>query len=504
MRLIAGMGITRFSRIRCAFLCDKLRDYRFVWHLLAAGVIQIIVGSPLARAGDWTFTPQAIAKEVYTDNVTLAPSGQEKSDFVTELTPGLAVHGKSRRLLVDLDYRLQNLLYADHSSFNKTDQLVRFNGTGTIWEHHLFFDAALQSRPQNIVSTGGPVSFDDISATGDRATVTSYTLTPRARERFGNAAVLNLKYSFDQILTNSVRLPESRSNQFEGHLQSGPRFTRLLWNLNYRNQRINNQGAFVTKFENVRGRLQYMITPHIGLIGEGGYDNDSYGGPSGTTSGPLWSLGASWTPTERSSIEATAGRRYFGTTFSLNLRHKTRLTDWVATYTEEPTTTRQFLLEQQVFPVFDAFGNPVINPGTGEPVLLNVNVPVQTTEVLILKRFSTTFSITGRVHTLQLHFFDEARDYQLTGDRDTSMGGTATLTWDLGERTTSKAVVGWSTNKLRSGERDNYPYFDIGVTRELGKTLDATLGYRYVQRRSNIAQNNFTENRVTFVVNKVF
>jgi hypothetical protein len=60
---------------------------------------------------EWIFIPELTVREVYTDNVNLAPSGLEESDYVTEITPGFILRRDARRYKLDVDYALQGLIY---------------------------------------------------------------------------------------------------------------------------------------------------------------------------------------------------------------------------------------------------------------------------------------------------------------------------------------------------------------------------------------------------------
>ena len=49
-------------------------------------------------AAEWKITPGLDLKETYTDNVRLAPPGHEKSDFITQVNPGISQSGTGPRL----------------------------------------------------------------------------------------------------------------------------------------------------------------------------------------------------------------------------------------------------------------------------------------------------------------------------------------------------------------------------------------------------------------------
>jgi len=80
------------------------------------------------HAGQWTITPRISVAEVYSDNINLDDSDKEY-DLVTEITPGISVHGESARLRADLDYQLQNTIFLRNSDANGTSHRLNANGT---------------------------------------------------------------------------------------------------------------------------------------------------------------------------------------------------------------------------------------------------------------------------------------------------------------------------------------------------------------------------------------
>lgn len=450
--------------------------------------------------------PSFTAKELYSDNITLAPAGSKLSDFVTEIDPTLRLVGNTRRLKLDFWYQMQNLIYADNPRFNKTNNLLQLGSTAEVVKDHGFLNFTLYRRPQNISNTGR-VAFDNASVSNNLQTTTTVSVSPYWTQRFGSFASALARYTFDTVQSDSSSaFRSSDRNMVDASLNSGARFNRLKWSLAFSRQDISfAQSSGSTIFENEQGQLKYLITRHIALLGTLGYDNNSYLRAAGRSdSGVMWNVGAQWAPSRRTSVEGTIGERFFGTTYSVSLKHSTRLTDWVASYTEEPSTTRATLLEQVLFPVVDSFGNPVFNPVTGEPIELSATVPTQTVQTVIRKTFDTSFRYHLPHHTLQLGLTEITRDYQLTRDSESVLTTTADWTWMLGYRTHLDTNLRWIENNVRTGGTDRYTVAGVALTRQLGRKFYGTMGYRYLERSSSRAASNYAENRVYVTLTKNF
>jgi uncharacterized protein (PEP-CTERM system associated) len=109
-------------------------------------------------------------------------------------------------------------------------------------------------------------------------------------------------------------------------------------------QRIGDNLAGESENNNAVATLRYRLKGSLSLYTNVGYDSYSYEGLGGSTGGKSYAGGFTWTPSQRTSIDASIGRRYFGKTYSLAASVRSRHTIWNATYRDEITTARaQFL-----------------------------------------------------------------------------------------------------------------------------------------------------------------
>lgn len=63
--------------------------------------------------------PRLTLREEYDDNIFLTPEDEE-SDFITTVTPGVALRWEARHFTLVLDYGLEFLFYRDHPEFDET------------------------------------------------------------------------------------------------------------------------------------------------------------------------------------------------------------------------------------------------------------------------------------------------------------------------------------------------------------------------------------------------
>jgi hypothetical protein len=90
-----------------------------VSHVLGVALGLALLASPGAAAalGPWTFTPSLRVAEEYTDNV-FGTADDRRSDFITQITPGIALAYETHRFALSLAYGATAELYADHSDLD--------------------------------------------------------------------------------------------------------------------------------------------------------------------------------------------------------------------------------------------------------------------------------------------------------------------------------------------------------------------------------------------------
>jgi uncharacterized protein (PEP-CTERM system associated) len=479
-----------------------MRKPVFTLRLCVTALMLIPVSGIPVQADPWTFRPSVSLDESYTDNIRLAPDGAEESELVTTLTPGLLLEREGRRLDLSALYRLQGVFYRDNSTDNRSTNLLDANATGEILRNRLFIETSATSREQNISNTGA-IAADNISLGENRARVVTYSASPYWREQFGSTLDTELRYERNTV--KSSRSLDSDNDIFSLDLTSGSAFARLLWEAHASNEKISYQTGDTTRFRTIDAEAKYLLTEKFALTTLAGYDDNDYTTNTGKKNdGARWRAGAVYKPSRRTSVEAGVGRRYFGTDIFVELSHQARRTRWFYTYFRQPDSTRSILLEQPVFALTDLFGNPVADPLGSDQLSPGLNVPVQTAEVILRERMNGSFNYTNRNNSLDLSFFSEDREYQLTGLKDESDGANAGWTWNINRTTRSRLGVNYSTNLSSTNLRQDFRVIEYRLTRTFAREVEAGLVLRNVHVDADSGIGSYTQNTITATLSKQF
>lgn len=480
-------------------------------------------GTPGRGQRSWEIVPTLSVEETYTDNVRLRPAGSERGDWVTQVRPGVSVIGNGARARFTATYAA-GILYRANEETREIHHFLDAKGDAELVRQLLYIDARASVSQQNI-SLLGPQADSNVNATGNRTTVRTFLVSPYLRRDFGSDAQGELRLTYSSVDTSAVTSSaDSDSNRIDMRLASGPAFKLLTWNVAYSNERVKYASGQDIDTERIAAGARRLITPNLGLTANVGYEDNNYITTGPALDGAFWSVGPEWTPTPRTRLAATAGRRFDQPNYSLDFSHRTRLTTWRVNYSEDVTTQRQQLLiptNVDTAGYLDTlFLSRIPDPAarqqavqafitqTGLPPSLIVPLNFFTSTPFVLKRWQASFGIQGVRNTVLTNLFVETREATAGGQPgagdfaaspDAKQTG-ASLVWNL--RLTANAAsnvsVGYTRNEFPGLSReDDLKFIRLSLTRQFQPKVSGSLTYRRLENDSNQPGAGYTENAVS-------
>jgi uncharacterized protein (PEP-CTERM system associated) len=258
--------------------------------------------------GGWTFVPTISLRGTATDNVDQAPGDLARSDFITEIIPGIRIDGNGKRVKLHLDYRMDNLIYARDSSQNDLRNYLNAFGSLEAIEHVLFIDARA-AIDQEAISPFGPRP--TVTNGTNRTETRTYQVSPYVQGRLLGTTSYLLRYDYvDQHTTESATGDEQNS-LVTGRLQGETRIDALGWSLEATSQRTNYEQSRDTQDDRARGVLVYAFDPQFHVNVTGGYERNNYVTLQ-TEGNATYGGGFEWAPTPRSKVYGNWEHRFFG------------------------------------------------------------------------------------------------------------------------------------------------------------------------------------------------
>ncbi len=516
---------------------------------LAAAALLLLAASP-AQA-DWRATPTLTLSEIWTDNVNLTEDALAHSDLITQVSPGLRVSNRTRRLTVDASAQLHAFAYlhdsdkrglngefgTDNPGVNSVQRSYRGNLRGELAQDLFFIDATAARGQQNI-SAFGPRVTNDAYSRNNRTDIESWSISPFLVHRFGSIASGQLRYTRDSVGGGEqIGFRRTGGDTIQATLASGPAFRTIGWGFNYTDQDLNGGRYGDSSRQNLMANLSYMISGRLSLLGNAGYDRYEYEGLGGGEQGANWSLGFRWTPSARTMLQATAGRHFYGNTGSLLATHRTRKTSWNLNYSDAITTSRQQFLLPATFDTAGlldsmfatAYPDPVERARVVEAYMAQNNLPPSLSDSINylsnrfmrqkLLRASMVYRSGRSSAMLSAHvsdrnaISDQQSDSPLLGsqqgrysDNVRQKGFEANYTYRLNSRSNLTVAYDVDDSESRTSDYRNYQrIFRVGLTRSFGDArASIDLRRRSGDLGNRISAGEFTENALTATLHMAF
>lgn len=480
--------------------------------------------SPYANAAEWRISPGLDLRETYTDNLALDTLGAEQSDFVTEVSPHISLVGEGHRLKFNAMYAMRHFMYARSDYGSTTFHQLSAAANAELVSNLFFVDGKASTSPQSI-SAFGPQVADRGNVTDNRADVKTFSISPYLQHRFGSTASTELRYTHDSVSSNAGGLLDSQSDRVLLRMDSGAAFRTLQWGWRYDDQRIEYDNAAPVDMRTLSGNVRYLISPRFSLDATAGYEKNNYISIAEKPEGSFWTLGATWSPSEITSISGSAGKRYFGDTWSLAASHRTRLTNWSLAYYEDVTTARS---QFQVPVTIDtsAFLNQLWSASFPDPVVRQqfvdafiremalsptLSQPVNsfTNRVFLQKSIQASAAFSGVRNTLIVSLFRTLRDPQSPRGADAIVPGAiddstkqvgAQVTWNfrITPRSHANVSTGYTRVTARTTDRkDEQLTMKVGLTRQFQPKLKGGVELRRLEQKTNIGRGDIRENALT-------
>jgi hypothetical protein len=466
---------------------------RFDWGtaIPRALVILVLLTCVSPVYGQTSVQPRFTATAGWTDNIDLAPPGQETSGELWQLLPGLRAGYDSSVEHATLDYQLRALFFSGghHDIFHQGS----LYSTTQLLPEWLFLDIGGQ-RTQGSGDPAIPVNLDYLFPANNIANFTAGTLRPGIRHVFRWARV-DATFTRGFADQAQVNAPSVRSNEHDAAITVATpdaKNARFTWSTSYQRQQVDYDivGADTFRYEAATAELGWRMTPSLQLLARGGKESDPRSGVDvGGLGSPFWAGGFDWSSGPRDELKLLVGHRFYGTSYEARWRRQTRLFALDANYTEQPASQDALLVQQNL-----AAPLVVFVPGT----LAFTRVSA---DIFLDRRLYATAALVGRLTDIGVSVESEQRTY-LSGavgsDRERSV--TVYLSRRLGALTEGKLLATVGQVNLLEGSLFEYTTqrYLASISRHLSRWSSVRLAAEHVQQtgqllvfRANIVTLNF-------------
>ena len=376
-----------------------------------------VIGAGPASGQTWQLTPSIAVAETLTDNVDLAPSGRQRADLVTQVTPGLRLDHTGGRLKANVNYRMSGLLYARTSGRNDIQNYLDATATAEVVSKWLFIDTRASITQQPISAFGPQTDGTSENVNANRAETLTYRISPYIRGKLASVADYEIRYSSAATAARGSNVGDTRVEDWLGTLRGVTTPMGFGWALNASHQTVHAGSGRNIETTRVNGSLIYQYSAQLRTTALVGWETNNFSA-SKNESAATYGARVEWMPTDRTTLLAFKERRPFSDTHEYSLRHNTPLTAWHLSDRKTITTVPDQLglvrsgtaAELLSDALTGQFPDPVerareverLLQQTGVPRDLAVFTPFLTTRVLLQRARQVGVSVLGARNTVTL------------------------------------------------------------------------------------------------------
>lgn len=497
-----GKGITKNRKKK-----SDSRPLSFVLRGLSAA---LCVYAPQALSGEWITQYGVTAREVFTDNVCLSEDN-ERSEFITTAAPSFSVKGSGGRIKMNVSGAIEMNDLDDSSRCASRDNSDNFNptlkGSATV---EMVSNKAYVDINANVQQN----SIDPFSASGDsnlnrnnnRNTTYQYSVSPYVTHRFASVAELYLRYMYDNQDNSENSLGKSDQQTYTAAISSVSGKSRLSWSLQGNHQEItyDEDSQFQRQqdeLSSVTFNTAYQLSRKWGLFASIGEEMNDYVSVNDDIDGRSWTAGFHWTPNPRTDVEASMGERFFGSTPSLAITHRLKHSRFQLRYDKSLTYTRSLRADTQYFGLLDEDGNPILSPD-GEILLIGLDSTTVTRSPIIDERLRLGYRWSKGRTTFTVDGSQSEQQREEDGYTSTFTTYAAGVQRKLTPHITGHArVVKTETTVDRDsevlGHDSEVLRFYLTLVKRLGTKTSLSMSYTYSDRQSELASDEYQENRIS-------
>lgn len=283
-------------------------------------MFQCVMSAAIAQT--WRLEPSATATITATNNSGFANSVESGGDVIVELKPRVALTGRGARHTIDGFIEANSLNYVRNTVPNELIPTARLALNANAIERWLSLDAAagIQQSTANLFSAASNATVPSV-----RQQTTQYRLSPYLDHAFTPSdSLLYRNDNFWTRRTSDVSTSATRSDieQHSHALVFAHRPLPFGYSLEANQEETDfvNGGSTRVQFASARGVLTYAVDPTLILGAVGGAERNDFA--SSTSRDTIRGLRLRWRPSERTDLDASAERRYFGNGWNAVWSHR--------------------------------------------------------------------------------------------------------------------------------------------------------------------------------------
>lgn len=464
---------------------------------------------------------------VISDNANLQARGAERADVTFRTAPSIGLRRNSGRLRFAGQYSPVVLGFLNDTREESLFNVLNATGSYEVVDSRAFIEGkALIS--QAFLSPFGSQPSEFATGSLNRTEVRTLNLSPYVKGRFGDGGSYLLRSDNSYTSFTAQSTLSITTTGVSGEVSGSKGSLVSLGANGYYTLSSYGSGANLTN-QSASLRASLNADPEFVPFVTAGYESNEYF--LTTFQGPRYGGGFKWQPSPRTSVDIGVEKRYFGTSFNVDMSYRTRLSLWsLRAYRTDrvtpiaggfgfsPVSTREFLTNLLRSQYTDEAERQIaverlISTGL-LPSTLTQQSALSSPRVLLLEGFEPSVAITGARNTALVTVYWR-RNTPISGNGALNVtdvfntvngfeqvGASLSWTHQFTPQTSSNAGVDqFSTKSIRANALQpadlttDQTVFRIFFTHDIAANTTATAGVRFTRLVSESSVSTTIEAR---------
>ncbi len=430
--------------------------------------------------------------EGFSDNIDLAPSGEEEEAFVTQAAPSITYRRSSpgSNVAFDGSVGLVHQTDGDDKGFQVIPRSAGF-GNFELSDQLLFLDASSSVSKELLNS-------EQADTESNRETVAAFRISPYLTNRFGDYASSELRYRFDQVYVDDSTYSRDLTNAGRWLLDGGAALTKFRWGLGASASHTDRSDDNNITRSGVLAQLDYAVSPMFSVVGSGGYQTYDDGENANDVDDAIWQFGLRMR-SARGEAFAAYGQTDGEESFTMHLDYKIgAFTTVNAGYEELLETGQERVLSDLSFIALDEDTDSLIDSRSGDVFNPNSGVTSLSNQTVRTKRLRAGIAHRRERTTISLRGIWERLDDQVSADDEEIKAVELLFERRLTRRLRLLLGGRYENSEFEDdGQKDDEYSVNSTLSYDLRDNVSLFGSYFFRKQDSNDPASEFEENRFT-------
>lgn len=300
------------------------RGRGWVQAALVAAVLQVYGAQ--AGAEEFRIEPSITSSLLWSDNTQLGIAPRAESDFIVDVRPSLRLSAGGPNLRINGSLGLVSTTYTQNTESNETSPQADLLVSAVLAQRLLYLDTSVRSFESTADTFGTRAS---ATSTANRYTTMQYAVSPYLEHQWREGARLTVRSDNTWTASHGDGAPNDDGyfGRHSARFAIEPEPVGFGLEAERATTKYRDSSESLDR-DLVRGLLSAAYDQRYQVAAIAGHERYRIAAGMPQESHSVYGVRFEWKPSERTDLTATVERRFFGTGWDANFRHRSPFISW--------------------------------------------------------------------------------------------------------------------------------------------------------------------------------